>query len=230
MAYVVHLRAVHRAEVTRSAETALRHAEDLSRQAESASSDDAGAWADAVASARGARDALAEEPGLEDLRRSAEATLADIERRREGCQSLVPGCLAASNRYRAKTVVPPQVIDHDSQCPVRLVRLFGHLDHAEEHLLRPVRLEDGCRRHRPLEPPHSGRARAGRTATPEVLDIVRKQHVTADNRRLIFPFRTEGFEVDVRCTNRPYTVRPARSPFARCRWAGTPGRCSFGTW
>ena len=101
--------------MTRSAEAAIRHAEDLSRRAESASLDDSVVWADAVASARGARDALADEPGLEDLQRSAEATLADIERRREGCQSLVPGCLAASNRYRASTIVPPQVIDHDSQ-------------------------------------------------------------------------------------------------------------------
>ena len=58
----------------------------------------------------------------------------------------------------------------------------------------------------------SSTGRLERANYTQVLDIVRKQHVTADNRRLIFPFRTEGFEVDVRCANRPYTVR---GPVAR---------------
>ena len=202
LAYLAHLRSLRHAEVTRSAEAAIRHAEALSRRAESALSDDAAAWADAVASARGARDMLGDEPGLEDLRRSAEATLADIERRREGCRSLVPGCLAASNRYRADTPVPPPVVDHDRPGPgtppdysgVSIMRRSIFFDVSGWKRLPPGK-----------DPAHAGRVEPANYT--QVLDIVRKQNVTADNRRLILAFRTEGFEVDLRCANLPYTVR-----------------------
>jgi serine/threonine protein kinase len=202
LAYLAHLRSLHQAEVTRSAEAVIRRAEALSRQAESAPSDDAAAWADAVASARGARDMLGDEPGLEDLRRSAEATLADIERRREGCRSLVPGCLAASNRYRSDTPVPPPVVDHDHPGP------GAPPDYSGISIMRRSIFFDlsGWKR----LPPGTTPANAGRvepTNYTQVLDIVRKQSVTADNRRLIFAFRTEGFEVDLRCANHPYSVR-----------------------
>ncbi|WP_148590688.1 serine/threonine-protein kinase [Aquisphaera giovannonii] len=212
LTYLVHLShqgAVHQAEVARSAEDLLARAEALGRRAEAAAGDDEAAWADAVASARGARAMLADEPGLEGLRRSAVAAVAEIERRREGCRSLVPGCLAASNRYRADGPVPPQAVDHDDPGP------GTPPDYSGVSILRRSIFFDlsGWRRLPPgVDPAAAGRVEP--TNYTQVLDLVRKQNVTADNRRLIFPFRTEGYEVDLRCANLPYTVRgpAAREP------------------
>ncbi|WP_165226048.1 serine/threonine-protein kinase [Aquisphaera insulae] len=202
VAYIAYQRSAHDAKVAGSAKAEILRAQSLSLRAESASTDDEAAWADAIATARGACDMLADEPGLEDLRRSAEATLADIERRREGCRSLVPRCLAASNRYRSDAPVPPQAVDHDDPGPgtppdysgISIMRRSIFFD-----LSGWKRLPTGA------DPATAGRVEP--TNYTQVLDIVRKQNVTADNRRLVFAFLTEGFEFDLRCVNHPYTVR-----------------------
>jgi hypothetical protein len=184
---------------------ALIDAESWRGRARSAPVGDLSAWAEALASAREARDLLRGANVGADLRRRVEEALAGITEERDGSQVDIPGCLASTRRYRAPGIVPPpemelRAFEGDDAWPVP--------DYSDFTILRQSIYTD-MSHWKPI-PPGTTPATAGRCEPAigtRVIDLIRKANVSRDNSRIRFQYRTEGFGYDLRCPGRRYQVR-----------------------
>jgi hypothetical protein len=182
----------------------------------SAPTGDLSGWAEAVASARQAREVLRDEDIRGDLSRRVETVLSTLEREREEARADVPGCIASLRRYHRHEIVPPGTVDlRGPKDPSPLPRpdlvrdgTWPSPDFAGFTILRSSMYFD-LSEWKPIPagttPENAGRVEPAHTT--RVIDLIRKKNVTQDNSRLFLQQRTEGFEIDARCVGRGYAVR-----------------------
>ena len=201
------LRAARRAEAVDLVNQALRDAESWLAKARSAPSGDSAAWADAVASAREARDALRGGEVGADLRRRVDATLATIAKERDDAQAEIPGCLASRKGLRLAGITRPPAIEirrPESAWPspdysgFTILRVSNYVDLSNWKPIPPGTTPDSAGR---VEP----------ALITRVVDLIRKVNVSKDNTHVVYQYRGEGFEIDLHCPGRRYVVRGSAS-------------------